>query len=619
MKKRLAIWMMVVAGVCCMTACTTKEELVLVDVTTLRLIPDEAVVFGEAGGSVEIKVETNGAKWSVDATQGWVKIESATDSFRIVAEENTGTEAMPEAVITVIATSGDNTDKVSFTVSQEGSARAEMTIEPDIENLRILYNGSDVEFFIRSNKIWSAKSDQTWCVVTKKDDQILVVSATENLTYEAMPPATVTITVGVTPNVVVKRIAVTQEGRPEIVVSDLSADGASNCYVVSEAGTYMFNAGVRGNNAATTGITPTSLSPVSAELLWQDYYADGMGVANEVKYENGYIYFTTGETFHPGNALIAAKDANGEILWSWHIWCVADLQAHPYNSYTTGEEAFQVLDRNLGAVSNEAGSDYALGMYYQWGRKDPFPPAAGNGDGQRRNDSSLAFGCSTPDDYTQPGYTAYMYDAAGTVINSAATMKWSWELGGKQVEDGIRNPMRFFWQVTYTLADWLATPDDNLWGNPYANPKQYVLDGYKSPMISTGSGVKTIYDPCPVGYKVAPGRIWCETGLVSQTAFKSPLLAIDATHFGHIYTTADGAKDWYPLSGRRQNSSSAAGQLYGVSTSGFMWSSSPAGDPVEGSASKKNSATSVSAAMTSWSPTADGGRSSCMPVRCVKE
>lgn len=618
MKKILAIGIIMV-GFCCMMACSTKDEIVMAEVTTLRLLPDEDVVFGEAGGSLDIQVETNGKNWNVEASQDWVKIESSAQSFRLIAEENTGTEAMPQAVVTVVASSGEDTDEVSFTVSQEGSAPAVMTIEPEVESLRILYNGIDADFYISSNKVWKAESDQTWCVVTKKDEHTLVISAEENKTFEAMPPATVTIIAGVAPNAVTKKIDVTQEGRPEVIASDLSAGGTSNCYVVSKAGTYMFNACVKGNNATTPGITPTTLAPVSAELLWQDYYSDGRGIANDISYKNGYIYFTTGETFHPGNAVIAAKGANGEILWSWHIWCVADLQAHPYNSYETGTEAFQVLDRNLGAISNEVGSDYALGFYYQWGRKDPFPAAAGNGDGNSRKDGDLAFGCSGPDDYTQPGYTAYTYDSVGTIINSAENMKWSFEIGGKQIEDAVRNPMQFYYQVSYTLTDWLETPNDNLWGNPYANGKIYVFDTYKTTEISTGKGVKTIYDPCPVGYKVAPGNYWSEAAVVYQKAFQSPLMAPNASYYGYVYTAADGAKDWYPLAGRRQNISISPGKLYGVSTTGFMWGSSPAADPAEAADSKKHQATAISVSQTSWNPASAAARSSGMPIRCVRE
>lgn len=617
--KKIIIRMIAVAAVCCMTACSAEEELRLVDVTTLRLLPDNNIVFGEAGGSVDIRVETNAETWKAEANQEWVQIAPADGAFRLTADPNAGTEARPEAVVTVVAGVGDDTDRVTITVSQEGSAPAELSLEPDVETLRILYNGAQESFFISSNKVWTVVSDQDWCVASKQDERTMTISALENKTFEAMPPATVTITAGVEPNVAVKRIAVTQEGRPEVVANDLSAAGTSNCYVVAKAGSYMFNACVKGNGATTPGITPATISPTTAELLWQDYYAEGAGLIDDVKYENGYIYFSTGETFHAGNALIAARDAAGEILWSWHIWCVADLKAHPYNSYETATEAFTVLDRNIGALSNQPGSDHALGLYYQWGRKDPFPAAAGNGDGQRRNDVDLAFGSSTPDDYTQPGYTASMYDASGAVINSAENMRWKTEIGGKQIEDAVRNPMCFYYQVSYSKSDWLETPDDNLWGNPYTAGKQYTFDTYKTAAVSTGSGVKTIYDPCPVGYKVAPGNIWCEVAFIYQSAFKPQFVAPDAEHYGFLYRTADGAQDWYPLAGRRQHSSTAPGKLYGVSTSGFMWMSSPAVSPEEASESMKNSASSVSAAQTSWKVDAKTSRAGGMPVRCVKE
>lgn len=617
--KKIILWI-AVAGICCFAACSTEQKPVITDVTTLRLLPDENVVFGEDGGSRVVKVETNGESWDADATQQWVKIEPEEGSFRMTVAPNTSVEAMPDAVVTVTAIAGDMTDRVSFTVSQEGAAPAEMSLEPETETLRMLYGGSEMEFYVSSNKVWNAVSDQAWCTVTAKDEHTMVISAGENETFDPMPLAVVTVTAGVAPNAVVKTIAVSQEGRPEVVAADLSAAGSANCYVVSGAGTYMFNASVKGNNASTPGITPVTISPVSAELLWQDYYADGAGLIDDVKYERGYVYFSTGETFHAGNALIAAKDAAGEILWSWHIWCVAGLQAYAYNSYETGAEAFRVLDRNLGAVSNVPGNDYSLGLYYQWGRKDPFPAAAGHGDGTSRKDVDKAFCWSAPDDYTQPGYTARMYDAQGAVVNSEQNMKWIVEIGGKQVDDGVRNPMTFYYQVASSQADWLAMSDDNLWGNPYSGGKSYVFGKYKPAELSTGAGEKSIYDPCPVGYKVAPGNYWCETGMVYTTNYKSELMAYDAANFGYVYTRADGTKDWYPLAGRRQHSTAQAGKLYGISSSAFLWSSSPAADPSgEITDSQKQSAATVSVAKTAWTPVSSIRRASGMPVRCVKE
>jgi hypothetical protein len=50
--------------------------------------------------------------------------------------------------------------------------------------------------------------------------------------------------------------------------------------------------------------------------------------------EDGYITFSTPETLKPGNALIAAKDADDVILWSWHIWIpAAEVTAADYTDF----------------------------------------------------------------------------------------------------------------------------------------------------------------------------------------------------------------------------------------------------------------------------------------------
>ena len=67
-------------------------------------------------------------------------------------------------------------------------------------------------------------------------------------------------------------------------------------------------------------------------------------------YEDGYIAFKTADTFKEGNAVIAAKDADGKILWSWHIWLTDQPEEHVYNN-----NAGTMMDRNLGATSATPG------------------------------------------------------------------------------------------------------------------------------------------------------------------------------------------------------------------------------------------------------------------------
>ena len=149
------------------------------------------------------------------------------------------------------------------------------------------------------------------------------------------------------------------------VYVDLSASGTANCYLVQQAGDYKFKA-VIGNTDATVG------NVKSVEVLWESFGTDEMPNVGDLiasaSYKNGYICFSTPENFRDGNAVIAAKNSKGTILWSWHIWCAEEgWQEQVYYN-----DAGTMMDRNLGATSATPGDVGALGLLYQWGRKDPF-------------------------------------------------------------------------------------------------------------------------------------------------------------------------------------------------------------------------------------------------------
>lgn len=158
---------------------------------------------------------------------------------------------------------------------------------------------------------------------------------------------------------------------PATTGSDLSAAGCANSYLVHGAGAYSFDATVMGNGVSTEPFAATKLSPSSAALLWQDAPA----LLSDVRLEEGRVHFTAGEG--QGNVLIAVRDADGRILWSWHIW-VTDYDP---SSQAPKLNGLSWMTRNLGALSDdydETGS--AKGFVYQWGRKDPFPSGAGWND-----------------------------------------------------------------------------------------------------------------------------------------------------------------------------------------------------------------------------------------------
>lgn len=145
--------------------------------------------------------------------------------------------------------------------------------------------------------------------------------------------------------------------------TDLSAEGTANCYVVDNSGSFKIK--------MTKGATQESVGAVNtASVLWESFGTDvtpSVGdLISNVQVSEDYITFDVPDDFKEGNAVIAAKDIDDTVLWSWHIWLVSDeINEYVYSGYT-------VMDRNLGATSSVAGESSSLGLLYQYGRKDPF-------------------------------------------------------------------------------------------------------------------------------------------------------------------------------------------------------------------------------------------------------
>ena len=139
---------------------------------------------------------------------------------------------------------------------------------------------------------------------------------------------------------------------------------AANCFIVSSSETYSFKT-VKGNSSESVG------DVASAEVLWESFGTSETpsvgSLISSVSYADGKISFSTPQSYREGNAVIAAKDASGTILWSWHIWLTDQPQGQAYYN-----NAGTMMDRNLGAISATPGGVGALGLLYQWGRKDPF-------------------------------------------------------------------------------------------------------------------------------------------------------------------------------------------------------------------------------------------------------
>ncbi|MCM1532936.1 MAG: hypothetical protein NC114_11810 [Ruminococcus flavefaciens] len=295
---------------------------------------------------------------------------------------------------------------------------------------------------------------------------------------------------------------------------DLTAE-YSNCYVVSQMDTrYTIDVTHKGESSQT-------ISPADVAVLWQsdrdliDYcsFEASEGtftffVSHEdVTDDNGKV---TGSRVPDGNAVIVAYDADGSILWSWHVWVTgSDPEV---NAVATSAGVF--MDRNLGAYHNSDGSAVAddifrsYGLYYQWGRKDPF---------------------IRPVDYNFSSNSDRTVYSNRNTVKRFAYVDAEDDAEAGTLEYAVANPMSFVLGSKDNGYDWLyASHDDDLWETEE----------------------KSVYDPCPRGWRVPDGAAF-EAFDIDGSEDAAQLADIRGMYGWHIVDKSTGAKLFMPGAGRR--------------------------------------------------------------------
>lgn len=368
----------------------------------------------------------------------------------------------------------------------------------------------------------------------------------------------------------------------------------ANCYVVRSAGTYripvVFGNAIkhsRTNTNAYTATVPegsTTMLPVmldafnqpitspfiegatGAKGIWNVIAPDVItvqpalvteqrvidGVSRDVQ----YLQFTINKaSLKQGNLGVAVTNADGTILWSWHIWvttlefstkqvwnyagqvnevanvnmawCTGDCWTYPerrikvrFTQPATGAYVETMIVTQQEFVSQKPGNN----MMYMWGRKDPMRALLPN------NESKT------------------VWDGEGNVIPT--TQIQNWPNRATFIGRSIQSPTTFFKMNTTGIATWA-----NLWA---ANSDYVALD---ASVAWPQNLVKTVYDPCPAGFQVSTSAAF--TGYSNkpgaQTGTGDKIYQVGDVHDGidlmcrPADTSTDPATLFYPTTGTRNN------------------------------------------------------------------
>ncbi len=339
---------------------------------------------------------------------------------------------------------------------------------------------------------------------------------------------------------------------------------SSNCYVVKPGEMLSFEpynrAETGGGYDIRTYLDPdvTSKRIARVGIIWQtkDCIGDNTNgdlvtwEANEANPLNSKLVIT--KTGVEGNALVGAYNSSNQIIWSWHIWVTPNEPDNIANAiiYTTYRwdsngiynkepriPGYGIMPCNIGALdfrssgtdmtgySLEAGTEFpdsqirTFGMLYQFGRKDPFPPMIYS-TGTEDFNGSLEY----EDKYTGDHYANDNRTIVHKTSNYNKTDKLFYSvLGGNQndpVQYAIAHPTVYMSGNTQESTgdrynrkngDWCGVnlDTDGLWGGTKGSGGYAIKDGYTTKAhLYDNYGEKSIFDPCPKGWRVPPGDLW---------------------------------------------------------------------------------------------------------------
>ena len=312
-----------------------------------------------------------------------------------------------------------------------------------------------------------------------------------------------------------------------------------------------------GNDITTPYINMQNASnpATQASIVWMDQkdLVDGLTVTNNG--DKSFVNFhVSAANIKNGNAVIAVKSADGTIMWSWHLWFDHSDALSTIACTNHEGDNFKVTKNILG---------YTI---YKWKSTSYESPRVARmkieqevGNGAKKS----AYITITQSPYAEKEYSTALYQFGrkdafpGTNTLYESTFV---ENGGNNISivNAIQNPGTFY-------------TDGNTWGTEYRYFNLWSMQT-TSQTDANKTLVKTVYDPCPVGFSMPPVKTFSgvTTTGTTNTNNKDINALGDWDQGWHFYAKDSSSPStvYYPAIGSR---TASAGKLYGVKDRGYYW------------------------------------------------
>ena len=312
-----------------------------------------------------------------------------------------------------------------------------------------------------------------------------------------------------------------------------------------------------GNDITTPYINVQNASnpATQASIVWMDQQAlvDGLSVTNDGN--KSFVNFhVSAANIKNGNAVIAVKSADGTIMWSWHLWFDHSDALSTIACTNHEGDNFKVTKNILG---------YTI---YKWKSTSYESPRVARmkieqevGNGAKKS----AYITITQSPYAEKEYSTALYQFGrkdafpGTNTLYESTFV---ENGGDNISivNAIQNPGTFY-------------TDGNTWGTEYRYFNLWSMQT-TSQTDASKTLVKTVYDPCPVGFSMPPLKTFSGVTITGKTNTNNKDINAlgDWDQGWHFYAKDSSSPStvYYPAIGSR---TAKEGKLYGVKDRGYYW------------------------------------------------